>query len=152
MQTGTRWWSGQTVVPEIYTHCQSRYLFARPGFCQTAGRSKLDRVPCDRRTLFNCSPSIIIWEYLNLRSSTFPLPSHMYSGCLSLLPCRRPTPSVTPRTVLGFPELIHLGHPLLELDVLAFLVAVSLVLQHSFELAPNQQVWMSSARRGRRSS
>jgi hypothetical protein len=36
---------------------------------------------------------------------------------------------VTPRPVLGFPELVHLGHPLLELDVLALFVRMSLVLR-----------------------
>lgn len=38
---------------------------------------------------------------------------------------------VAPRAALGLPELVHLGHPLLELDVLALLVAVSLVLRHT---------------------
>ena len=38
-------------------------------------------------------------------------------------------PLVTPGTALGLPQLIHLGHPLLELVVLAFLVAVPLLLQ-----------------------
>jgi len=36
--------------------------------------------------------------------------------------------SITPRSVLGRSQLVHLGHPLLELVVLAFFVAVSLVL------------------------
>lgn len=35
---------------------------------------------------------------------------------------------IAPRTALGRPELVHLGHPLLELDVLTFLVAVPLLL------------------------
>lgn len=35
---------------------------------------------------------------------------------------------VTPRTVLGLPQLIHAGYALLELDVLALLVAMSLIL------------------------
>lgn len=55
----------------------------------------------------------------------------MYTASLLLA---RPSPtataaSVAPSTALGFPELVHLGHPLLELDILALLVAVSLVLQ-----------------------
>ncbi len=36
--------------------------------------------------------------------------------------------SITPRTVLGGAQLVHLGHALLELDILALLVAVALVL------------------------
>lgn len=35
---------------------------------------------------------------------------------------------IAPLTLLGFPQLFHLGYALLELDVLAFLVGVSLVL------------------------
>lgn len=35
---------------------------------------------------------------------------------------------VAPRTALGRPELVHLGHPLLELDILTFLIAVPLLL------------------------
>lgn len=35
---------------------------------------------------------------------------------------------VAPRTVLGRPQLVHLGYPLLELDILALLVGVSLLL------------------------
>ncbi len=37
-------------------------------------------------------------------------------------------PLVASRTALGFSELVHLGDSLLELDVLALLVGVSLVL------------------------
>ena len=36
--------------------------------------------------------------------------------------------SIAPGTVLGSPQLVHLGHTLLELFVLALFVAVSLVL------------------------
>jgi hypothetical protein len=35
-------------------------------------------------------------------------------------------PSVAPRSALGRPKLVHLGHPLLELEVLALLVVVAL--------------------------
>lgn len=41
---------------------------------------------------------------------------------------RSPANSVTSRALLRFSQLVHLGHALLELFVLAFLVAVSLVL------------------------
>lgn len=37
--------------------------------------------------------------------------------------------SVAASTALGFPQLVHLGDALLELDILALLVAVSLVLR-----------------------
>lgn len=37
--------------------------------------------------------------------------------------------SVAPRSILGRPQLVHLGDALFELDVLAFLVGVSLVLR-----------------------
>lgn len=40
---------------------------------------------------------------------------------------RSPANSVTSRALLRFSQLVHLGHALLELFVLAFLVAVSLV-------------------------
>lgn len=59
----------------------------------------------------------------------------MYTASPSCDSCARPfvsspssTALVTPRTSLGLSELVHLGHPLLELDVLALFVAVSLVL------------------------
>jgi hypothetical protein len=35
---------------------------------------------------------------------------------------------VAPLAALGLPQLVHLGHSLLELDVLALFVAMSLVL------------------------
>lgn len=35
---------------------------------------------------------------------------------------------VAPRTVLGRPQFVHLGYPFLELDILALLVGVSLLL------------------------
>lgn len=57
---------------------------------------------------------------------------HMYTTSTSLARhSAGPSPSVAARAVLGRPELVHLCDPLLELDVLAFLVAVSLVLRQT---------------------
>lgn len=47
----------------------------------------------------------------------------------ALLPLLNFMTSIAPLAVLGRPELVHLGDALLELNVLAFLVAVTLVLQ-----------------------
>lgn len=50
----------------------------------------------------------------------------------------RPGPLlIAPRTTLGRPELVHLGHPLLELDVLTFLVAVPLLLCLYVSICPS---------------
>lgn len=43
---------------------------------------------------------------------------------------------IAPRTTLGRSELVHLGHPLLELDVLTFLVAVPLLLYLYVSVCP----------------
>lgn len=66
-------------------------------------------------------------------SSRFPITGYMYT-----VSCPFPsTLTFRPRTtksliasgsLLGFPQLVHLGHALLELVVLALFVAVSLVL------------------------
>lgn len=51
------------------------------------------------------------------------------------------TSLVAARTVLGGAELVHLGHALLELVVLALLVGVSLILVAGYQLA---SVWRES--------
>lgn len=43
---------------------------------------------------------------------------------------------IAPRTALGRSELVHLGHPLLELDILTFLVAVPLLLYLYVSVCP----------------
>lgn len=59
------------------------------------------------------------------------LRSDMYTATrrFALFPSHNFMASVAPLAVLGRPELVHLGDSLLELDVLAFLVAVALVLE-----------------------
>ena len=44
---------------------------------------------------------------------------------------------IAPRTTLGRSELVHLGHPLFELDVLTFLVAVPLLLHLYVSIRPS---------------
>lgn len=44
---------------------------------------------------------------------------------------------IAPRTIFGRSELVHLCHPLLELDVLAFLVAVPLLLYVYVSICPS---------------
>jgi hypothetical protein len=76
----------------------------------------------------------------NVSGSVFRLSFSAYTGrarhmhttnLLALSPLPPQVASVAPGTALGFPELVHLGDSLLELDVLALLVAVSLVLRKS---------------------
>lgn len=46
---------------------------------------------------------------------------------------------IAPRAVLGLPQLVHLGHALLELDVLALFVAMALVLLECLHVSETAQ-------------
>jgi hypothetical protein len=78
----------------------------------------------------NARPLKCLVQCIAVYRCQLPPPPRMYTtnSCLARHPAALSF-SVAARAALGRPELVHLCDPLLELDVLAFLVAVSLVLR-----------------------
>lgn len=90
------------------------FELARPGIFKNLSHQVSDAVYCR----------------LSILASTTS--QHMYTASIS--PARHPAStrrSVAASAALGRPELVHLGNALLELDVLALFVAVSLVLRQA---------------------
>lgn len=100
---------------------------SRVGGCSRGDRSKsrfkADREP-ENRLLTQC-----------IRRLSFPAYTASPRMYTAKAPLAATLPSVAPRTALGLPELVHLGDALLELDVLALLVGVSLVLRQAGSVA-----------------